>query len=126
MDWHSRVYRKIESDGKKFRSDEWRMLRQLVLKNDKFYCQRCDKKFPNSELTAHHIVPRDDGGVDDLSNLITLCNPCHDYVEINNLRSRAAIMGSIEIETPMGDAVVVGDWHAWVYGGARNPQLDRR
>ena len=32
-------------------------------------------------LTVHQIRPREHGGADDSRNLVTLCVPCHDYVE---------------------------------------------
>jgi len=29
------------------------------------------------ELHVHHVVPRSEGGTNDLSNLVTLCSRCH-------------------------------------------------
>jgi len=39
------------------------------------------KSYPFSQLTVHHIVPRRLGGTARQSNLVTLCQPCHDYQE---------------------------------------------
>lgn len=79
------------------------------------------------DLTVHHMIPRADGGHDDPSNLVSLCRTCHDYVEVNELRSRAAIMGSYDI--PMPGVVTIEekipdddwrpDWHKHVYGGVK-------
>ena len=35
-------------------------------------CEACGAR---DELSVHHIVPREDGGSNDASNLITLCDP---------------------------------------------------
>jgi len=109
-----------------FKSKEWRSLRDRVLSRDCLTCQRCDKKYQKTELTVHHLVPRSEGGADAMPNLITLCSPCHDHVEVNDLRTRAAIAGSIDFEIIEGLPAEEGDWHSWVYGGARNPGLDKK
>jgi 5-methylcytosine-specific restriction endonuclease McrA len=74
----------------------WDEIRNAILLRDDFTCLRCDKKYKKADLSVHHMVPREDGGTSSLSNLVTLCHDCHDYVEVNDLRSRAAIMGSFE------------------------------
>lgn len=55
----------------------WAELRQSVLQRDQQRCQHCRGQFGNSELHAHHVVPRMLGGRDELSNLVTLCAACH-------------------------------------------------
>jgi hypothetical protein len=55
--------------------DEWENIRKSVLKRDNHNCQRCQEE--RGPLQAHHINPRSQGGKDTLSNLITLCRPCH-------------------------------------------------
>ena len=49
-----------------------------VLDRDKYTCQICGKK--HIRLEVHHIVYRSNSGSDDLDNLITLCEDCHDAV----------------------------------------------
>jgi 5-methylcytosine-specific restriction endonuclease McrA len=82
-------------------------------------------------MTAHHRIPRNEDGGDNIENLITLCSPCHDYVEINNLRTISDIIGSYEKETvkPKPQKTYTKDedysftrpdWHRWVYGAGRN------
>jgi hypothetical protein len=125
------IYRK----KMKSKEDKWYRLKMACLKRDRFMCQRCEKK--NSQgrgMTAHHITPRSEDGADDLGNLITLCDPCHDYVEVNDLRSRALIIGSYEdnlnvsISKPTQEINDEGyhferpEWHKWVYGGHKKPQ----
>ena len=56
----------------------WRRLREQVLVRDLYTCQHCQKVFEPSDLVCDHIINKAQGGSNDLSNLQTLCNPCHD------------------------------------------------
>ena len=61
-------------------SDRWQRLRKKILKRDGYSCVECStsRKDVGIEcLHVHHILPRSDGGEDDVSNLITLCEECH-------------------------------------------------
>jgi hypothetical protein len=53
-------------------------LRMACLMRDGYRCQRCHKR--GVRLEAHHIIYREHGGKDTLSNLITLCEGCHDHL----------------------------------------------
>jgi hypothetical protein len=71
-------------------------------------------------------MPIAEGGSDDMTNLITLCDACHDFVEINHFTSLAEICALEEepIEEPTAiKAPAQNDWHTWVYGGAKNPNV---
>jgi hypothetical protein len=48
-----------------------------VFKRDKFTCQYCGKSAPNVLVELDHIVPRAEGGSDDILNLITSCTDCN-------------------------------------------------
>ena len=50
-------------------------LRLACLMRDSYTCQQCGKQ--QVRLQAHHLVYREQGGKDTLSNLLTLCEPCH-------------------------------------------------
>ena len=52
----------------------WAILRRKVLARDRL-CQAEGCYNPATE--AHHIVPKRQGGVDSLDNLMGLCKPCH-------------------------------------------------
>lgn len=56
------------------RHAEWQELRRQVLERDRYTCQNCNNE---NRLEIHHVKARSEGGMDDLSNLITLCEPCH-------------------------------------------------
>jgi len=49
--------------------------KQACLVRDKFKCRVCEAQ---SHLQCHHIKPRSKDGTDKLSNLMTLCEACHD------------------------------------------------
>jgi len=122
--WTERVYKpKLPSSM----PDDWQQIRTTILRRDRHTCYRCDQKKRNGELSVHHIMPREDGGHDAPSNLVTLCHKCHDYVEINELKSIAAIIGSYANDNsiPEDEPEFIHDdplrpkWHRIVYGGCK-------
>lgn len=50
-------------------------VREEVFRRDGYACQACGAT--NLQLQADHIVPRNEGGSDEVSNLRTLCKPCN-------------------------------------------------
>ena len=52
-------------------------LRYEVLKRAKFHCELCGISADEKALEVDHIVPRNSGGTDDLSNLQALCYSCN-------------------------------------------------
>jgi len=60
----------------------WGKLEKQAARRDGYKCQMCGIK---ANLSVHHIMPRAQGGTDDLRNLITLCKTCHDYAEIEEI-----------------------------------------
>jgi predicted HNH restriction endonuclease len=125
--WQEKVYQGSQDKHPFYRSEAWKRLREACLNRDLYRCKRCDKKYTTGRrLTVHHIVPRQQGGADDLSNLITLCDACHDYVEIQGLQTKAEIIGSYPdmgayVEPKRNEPADENDWHTWVYGGAKRP-----
>jgi hypothetical protein len=45
------------------------------LRRDGYQCQGCG--VDGCRLHVHHVIPRSDGGTDDIDNLQTLCPDCH-------------------------------------------------
>lgn len=64
---------------------KWTALRACVMVQQKNICAMCKKVTKDNEFTLHHIIPRAEGGKDELDNLIGLCNPCHDIAEEKKL-----------------------------------------
>jgi 5-methylcytosine-specific restriction endonuclease McrA len=58
-------------------------LRIACLMRDGYRCQQCGKG--GVRLEAHHLVFREQGGKDTLSNLLTLCEQCHHRVHEGKL-----------------------------------------
>jgi RNA-directed DNA polymerase len=54
---------------------KWQEIRRRVLQRDEYRCSMCGKT--NVPLNAHHEVARQNGGTDEMDNLITLCQTCH-------------------------------------------------
>ena len=119
--WHSKVYHTKKNDSMNL--DEWNKLRKAILDRDKHTCYRCEVK---KDLTIHHLIPRSQGGENNMNNMITLCTDCHDLVEVREITTLAGILATIETETKPVEPEKLSDepdWHTWVYGGARNPYL---
>ena len=128
-EWQMTVYANHDnSDSEFFRSPEWIKLRRDCFARDNYTCIRCEDRYRSDLLTAHHVIPRAEGGANLLSNLVTLCSPCHDFVELNGYKNIPEIIGSFESEKPeakVGRPVKIKDdenrpeWHKWVYGGVK-------
>lgn len=62
---------------------DWEARRKTVYRRDDWTCQQCERKSgPHAgdegvRLHAHHIQALSEGGSNRLSNLVTLCEPCH-------------------------------------------------
>ena len=72
------VYKKDFSEKKqKVREPISKSLRHEVFKRDNYKCVECGAT--NKELTLHidHIIPKSEGGTDELNNLQTLCDKCN-------------------------------------------------
>jgi len=48
-----------------------------VFKRDGFQCQYCGKSSPKVVLEIDHVIPKNEGGQDNLENLITSCFDCN-------------------------------------------------
>jgi biotin operon repressor len=61
-------------------SAEWGRAKQKVLKRDQHRCQECRRHqgvWSGLDLQVHHILPVENGGGNDITNLVTVCNRCH-------------------------------------------------
>lgn len=86
-------------------------VKAYVLHRDGYQCQKC--KTRKGKLHVHHVVFRSNGGTDTPSNLITLCEGCHDKLhkgefEIKGIRSKtkhATEVGIVksQLEKQFGD-----------------------
>lgn len=72
-----------------YRGPNWKQQRYNARHRDRYCCQRCgvSEKQLGCELSVHHIKPFREFGLEGyksanaLSNLVSLCSPCHKRVE---------------------------------------------
>lgn len=64
---------------------DWDKRRKTVYKRDNYNCQNCGRDCNKNDiqLHAHHIVPKSKGGTHNTSNLISLCEDCHNSIHNN-------------------------------------------
>jgi len=75
--------------------EEFKAFHVAVLDRDRHKCQVC---FTNTQLSAHHIKPREKGGSDEPRNGITLCRSCHDRAELWPWESFWSLMHEARME----------------------------
>lgn len=76
----------------KYRGENWNEQRKLAYNRDQGICQHCERKPKQGikKCAVHHIKPFREFGDDyvtanQLTNLITLCHPCHMRAEHGNI-----------------------------------------
>ena len=62
------------------KSAERFFLRHEVFKKYNYSCADCGIK--NVSFEVHHIIPKCEGGVDEINNLVPLCVKCHNKTKI--------------------------------------------
>jgi hypothetical protein len=51
--------------------------RRNIFARDKNHCQYCGKRFPSSELSLDHVIPRSTGGKATWGNIVCACTQCN-------------------------------------------------
>ncbi len=72
--------------AKSYPSD-WDKRRKTVYRRDDYTCQNCGRQGGSNggaELHAHHIVPKSKGGTHSTSNLVAVCQQCHNAIHGNS------------------------------------------
>lgn len=73
--WQSSVGKTPTQRGYGYR---WKKLRDSVLRRDSYLCQSClSSGIITTATDVDHILNKKRGGTDSMSNLQSLCNPCH-------------------------------------------------
>lgn len=57
---------------------DWPAIRKAVRLRDEHRCSNCHASGEDVRLHTHHVVPLSQGGSHRLSNLVLLCEVCHD------------------------------------------------
>jgi 5-methylcytosine-specific restriction protein A len=94
---HEREYqrnlnKRREVPNSRYTSAQWRLIRREVLERDGHRCRAegCDAR----ATEVDHEVPVRLGGTDDMSNLFSLCKPCHSRKTMRELRGDGRILGT--------------------------------
>ncbi len=66
------VYDKLPKANIKFN-------RKNIFARDQNRCQYCGKKFPMSELSLDHVIPRTQGGTSNWKNIVCACTNCNKH-----------------------------------------------
>lgn len=77
-------------------SPGWKAARREVLLRDNYQCQTCGAVVTGRQAHVDHIVPKSNGGSDEVGNLRTLCVSCHSKREgwrAANAAKRAKTLG---------------------------------
>ena len=54
----------------------------------KYHCDICNKGFSDlKELKTYHIIPLDNGGVDEIYNIVCLCERCNSFIKSNDMNT---------------------------------------
>ena len=61
--------------SKRSKGNTWKFLREQVFRRDNHRCQKCG--LFGQVLECDHVVPLEQGGLDHIDNLQTLCVACH-------------------------------------------------
>ena len=76
--WQTYQSRRKASQDNFYQSKAWKVLRMTVMERDCWLCQECLRRgIYNSATDVDHIIPRSQGGSDELDNLQALCHECH-------------------------------------------------
>ena len=73
----------------------WAKLRHKACLRTAYKCEACGVQGNKWNTTAHHMIPRRDGGTDDLENLMCLCESCHNIAEDSGMWTRRQIRNYI-------------------------------
>jgi 5-methylcytosine-specific restriction endonuclease McrA len=59
------------------RGAAWDKLRLKCLDRDGWVCAYCGKHLEGKDATADHIIAKENGGKDELTNLVSACRKCN-------------------------------------------------
>ena len=119
-----------DADERADRGGGWDATRRRVLKRDDHACRFCgvtDDQHRDEHdrgLHAHHIIPKNDGGSDDESNLLTVCCRCHRTLEETHAKAIGEIEEKQNAETIRAKAAATyAVRHAWATAGTLDDDL---
>ncbi|MFQ5853587.1 MAG: HNH endonuclease [Candidatus Binatia bacterium] len=94
----------------------WTAVRRRALERDRRQCQICGDIAPltfDGALFVHHIIHRAQGGPDDASNAITLCDLCHGVIHGYAAWFGVGKLSLVGIERAQKDLQRAREWFEW-------------
>jgi hypothetical protein len=71
------MYDRFTHESRTGRGKIAREIREEVFLRDRHTCQFCGTTLPASRLTIDHLIPLALGGLDEVTNYVTACEPCN-------------------------------------------------
>lgn len=93
-----------------------------VFKRDGFTCQYCGRNTPDVVLEVDHVIPRAEGGGDELENLATACWDCNRGKGAGLLGERAPVRDLDE----QADLILEREAQLRVYNDAKRAERERK
>lgn len=69
---------------------KWKNTRRYIRSRDGDRCRVCEASGAIQRMYVHHILPRAQGGSDDVKNLMLVCQSCHGKLEREAKQAAAA------------------------------------
>jgi 5-methylcytosine-specific restriction endonuclease McrA len=69
------------STPKELGTARWKNTRRYIRSRDGDRCRICEASGAVQRMYTHHVVPRAQGGSDDVKNLMLVCQSCHGKLE---------------------------------------------
>jgi len=99
-----------------YQTKGWKALKAAVLKRDGYRCTVSGCGTAHVLLNVDHITPRSKGGTDVMSNLRTLCQPCHSRLTRYHNVGAPRALGCHADGTPKARMPSPGEWKAGRFG----------
>lgn len=68
---------KLAKETAHYRTSDWKSRRLRILVRDAYTCRACGLVCHSKDAHVDHVIPLEEFGTDDDSNLQTLCSSCH-------------------------------------------------
>ena len=77
-----KVMKKAETPATPIKVSKGLRKRRRLIERDGLHCKKCGKKGNEGNLTIEHVIPKSQGGSNDLKNLVLLCKNCNTDLDV--------------------------------------------
>jgi len=89
-------------------------VKSYVYTRDNHRCAVCGHVFPESQLRAHHLLMRHDGGTNNPANLITVCVSCHNGANHLSNGPLKQLEQNAQLAVDQRGAFFINAVHSWL------------